>query len=174
MREVQFLKIKYNPPSKSYAVLLSVLNSKDVTAIPVGSKAANTISMAHDLGNNSFPRTFTHDLLLDIINNLNWKIILNNQQNSNLEIDCRPSDAITIAIKSDARIFIEDHVIERLEKSDFDVLTYTNSDDLSNNFNHELIENLYSALEKAVDNEEYEEAAKIRDRIKQIDKKIEK
>ena len=34
--------------------------------------------------------------------------------------------------------------------------------------------NLYSALEKAVDDEEYEMAAKIRDRIKQIDKKLEK
>ena len=115
MKEVQFLKIKYNPPSKSYAVLLSVLNSDKITAIPVGAKAANTISMAHDLGNNSFPRPFTHDLLLTIIDNLNCtirevilsdfkngtifsKIILNNQQNSDLVIDCRPSDAITIAI----------------------------------------------------------------------------
>ena len=115
MKEVEVLKIKYNPPSKSYAVLLSVLNSDKITAIPVGTKEANTISMAYD--GNSFPRPFTHDLLLDIVNNLNCtvrkvvisdiqkgtifsKIILNNQQNNELVIDCRPSDAIIIAIKS--------------------------------------------------------------------------
>ena len=37
----------------------------------------------------------------------------------------------------------------------------------------ELIDNLYSELEKAINNEEYEVAAKIRDRIKQIDEKLE-
>ena len=72
MKEVEYLKIKYNPPSKSYAVLLQILNTDKVTAIPVGTKEANTISMAYD-GNN-FPRPFTHDLLLDVINNLNCKI----------------------------------------------------------------------------------------------------
>ena len=35
---------------------------------------------------------------------------------------------------------------------------------------NEIIDNLYSALEKAINDEEYEVAAKIRDRIKQIDK----
>ena len=38
MREVEVLKIKYNPPSKSYAVLLQILNSDEVTAIPVGTR----------------------------------------------------------------------------------------------------------------------------------------
>ena len=187
MKEVEVLKIKYNPPSKSYAVLLSILNSEKITAIPVGTEAANTISMAYN--GNSFPRPFTHDILLDIIDNLNSKvrkvvisdirsgtifskIILNNQRKNEISIDCRPSDAIIVAIKSYARIFIEDHVVEKLEKSDIDVLRYTSADNTSNSNSNELVENLYSALEKAIDNEEYETAAKIRDRIKQIDKKI--
>ena len=48
MKRAEVLKIKYNPPSKSYAVLLSVLDDKNhkITAIPVGTKEANTISMA--------------------------------------------------------------------------------------------------------------------------------
>ena len=190
MKEVEVYKIKYNPPSKSYAVLLSVLNSEKVAAIPVGTEAANTISMAYN--GNSFPRPFTHDILLSIIDNLNSKvskviindirkgtifskIILNNHQKNEISIDCRPSDAIIVAIKSYARIFIEDHVIEKLENSDIDVLKYTNSDNTLSNDNNELSDNLYSALElqlkKAIDNEEYEIAAKIRDRINQIDKK---
>ena len=122
MREVEVLKIKYNPPSKSYAVLLQILNSDEVTAIPVGTKEANTISMAYE--GNTFPRPFTHDIMLDIINNLNCKIrkviisdikkgtifskiILANHQNNEISIDCRPSDAIIMAIKSYANIFIE-------------------------------------------------------------------
>jgi len=192
MKEVEVLKIKYNPPSKSYAVLLSVLNTEKIATIPVGTKEANTISMAYD-GNN-FPRPFTHDLLLDVINNFNCKvlkviisdiksgtifskIILSGDGNNKFEIDCRPSDAIIIAIKAYARIFIEDHVISRLENCDFDVLTYNNSDNISNLHNSDessnMIENLYLALEKAVDNEEYEMAAKIRDKIKSIDKSLE-
>ena len=191
MKEVEVLKIKYNPPSKSYAVLLSILNTEKVATIPVGTKEANTISMAYD-GNN-FPRPFTHDLLLDVINNFNYKvekviisdiksgnifskIILGGNGNNKFEVDCRPSDAIIVAIKSYARIFIENHVINKLENFDFDILTYNNSDNISNLSNNDpsnMIENLYLALEKAVDNEEYEIAAKIRDKIKSIDKSLE-
>ena len=161
MKRAEVLKIKYNPPSKSYAVLLSVLDGDNnkITAIPVGTKEPNTISMAYD--GNSFPRPFTHDLLLDIISNLNCKIrkviisdikkgtifskiILSNYQNNELVIDCRPSDAIIIAIKSYASIFIEDHVIEKIGKSDIDILTYTNSDNLAKTStdSNNLIENL--------------------------------
>ena len=63
-------------------------------------------------------------------------------------------------------------MIDKIEKSDIDVLSYNNSENLSNldiNSN-EIIDNLHSALEKAINDEEYEVAAKIRDRIKQIDK----
>ena len=187
MREVEVLKIKYNPPSKSYAVLLQILNSDEVTAIPVGTKEANTISMAYE--GNVFPRPFTHDIMLDIINSLNCKIrkviisdikkgtifskiILANHQNNEVSIDCRPSDAIIMAIKSYANIFIEQHVIDKIQNSDIDVLSYNNSENLSSLDidSNEIIDNLNSALEKAITNEEYEVAAKIRDRIKQIDK----
>ena len=186
MKEVEFLKIKYNPPSKSYAVLLRILNTDKITAIPVGTKEANTISMAYE--GNSFPRPFTHDLLLDVITNLDCKIrkviisdikkgtifsklMLANHQNNEMSIDCRPSDAIIMAIKSYANIFIEDHVIDKIENSDIDVLNYNNSENLSkvDIDSNEIIDNLYSALERAINNEEYEVAAKIRDRIKQID-----
>ena len=188
MKEVEILKIKYNPPSKSYAVLLSVLDSEKITVIPIGTKEANTISMAHE--GTTFPRPFTHDLLISVVENLNCvirkvvisdirkgtifsKIFLVTNKNNEIEIDCRPSDAIIVAIKSYARIFIEDHVIEKIENSDIDVLTYRNSENLSRSHtnSNELVENLYSALEKAIDNEEYEMAAKIRDKIKQIDNK---
>lgn len=186
MKEVEVLKIKYNPPSKSYAVLLQILNSDEITVIPVGTKEANTISMAYE--GNSFPRPFTHDVMLDIIANINCKvrkviisdikkgtifskIILVNHQNNEIAIDCRPSDAIIIAIKSYANIFIEQHVIDKIENSDIDVLSYKNSDNLSSSDvdANEIIDNLYSALERAISNEEYEVAAKIRDRIKELD-----
>ena len=94
-----------------------------------------------------------------------------NHQNNEIAIDCRPSDAIIIAIKSYANIFIEQHVIDKIENSDIDVLSYKNSDNLSSSGvdSNEIIDNLYSALERAISNEEYEVAAKIRDRIKELD-----
>ena len=101
------------------------------------------------------------------------KIILVDHQNKDISIDCRPSDAIILAIKSYTRIFIESHVIEKLENSDIDILTYNNSENLSQTSSSatEIIQSLHSALEKAIDEEEYEIAAKIRDRIKLIDLK---
>ena len=47
-----------------------------------------------------------------------------------MSIDCRPSDAIIMAMKSYANIFIEDHVIHSIESSDIDILSYNNSDNL--------------------------------------------
>ena len=68
------------------------------------------------------------------------KIILINNQNNQMSIDCRPSDAIIMAIKSYANIFIENHVIDKIDNSDIDVLNYNNSEcQMSNQKNCEKI-----------------------------------
>ena len=91
-------------------------------------------------------------------------------------IDCRPSDAIAVALKTHTHIYISDEVMESagIEKFNMDgnVTDIVTAEDLSHEISEEVVlENLNEALEKAVGDEEYEVAAKLRDRIKQLEKK---
>jgi hypothetical protein len=76
------------------------------------------------------PRPLTHDLLVNVLNGLDArldrivvsalrkntfyaKLIL--QANGNaVEIDSRPSDAVALAVRLDAPIFVEDEVLEHV------------------------------------------------------------
>ena len=42
------------------------------------------------------------------------KIILSNYQNNELTIDCRPSDAIALALRENCSIFISDKIINKM------------------------------------------------------------
>jgi uncharacterized protein len=74
------------------------------------------------------PRPMTHDLLTDVVNELQGEVlkvtvtemrentyyarITIAQDGRELEIDSRPSDAIALAVRCDAQIFAADEVIE--------------------------------------------------------------
>ncbi len=76
------------------------------------------------------PRPMTHDLLADIIEQMNGdleKIVINDlkdhtfyakllirQDGRLLEIDSRPSDAIALGVASDTPIFVSEHVLREV------------------------------------------------------------
>jgi len=91
-------------------------------------------------------------------------------------IDSRPSDAIAIALRSLTPIYISDEVMDSAGINNFtkesEVTETVTSEDLSYEISEEtVLENLNEALVKAVSDEEYEVAARLRDRIKQLEKK---
>jgi bifunctional DNase/RNase len=92
-------------------------------------------------------------------------------------IDSRPSDAIAIALRSLTPIYISDEVMDSAGIDNFtkesEVAEAVTSENLSFEISEEMVlENLNEALEKAVAKEEYEAAARLRDRIKQLEKKL--
>ena len=193
MKRVDVLKISYYPPNKGYAVMLKEVEGERQVPIIVGSNEAQAIAMA--IEGIEMPRPMTHDLILDIVHSLDVdikhivisdinngtffaKITMSTLASGDVTIDSRPSDAIAIGLRSMVPLFVEEVVfnsvvvIEQFEpksKESLQKLTQimeplTSSEDM--------LDNLNEALNRAVEEEEYEVAARLRDRIKEIEKRI--
>ena len=192
MNLVEVKRISYYPPSKGYAVLLQEKDSNRSLPIIVGSNEAQAIALY--LEGVDMPRPMTHDLLINVLDLLESDIkqitiarmkngtffaeieVLNSQV-GDIMIDSRPSDAIAVALRTMTPIYVSDEVMERAGIDNFstgsEIAETVSSDELLKETADEgsAIENLAEALEKAISEEEYEVAARLRDRIKQLEKK---
>ena len=191
MNLVEVKRISYYPPSKGYAVLLQEKDSDRSLPIIVGSSEAQAIALY--LEGVDMPRPMTHDLLINVLENLEGEINrvtiarikngtfyaeieVSNPQIGEMIIDARPSDAIAIALRTLSPIYVSDEVmgaagIDNLTIGS-EVAEHVTSEELTKEASEEtVLENLNEALEKAVSEEEYEVAARLRDRIKQLEKK---
>ena len=127
MIPVNVEKISYHPSSRSYAVLLKELNSEKVLPILVGSFEAQSIALALEVVET--PRPLTHDLICEMIKKIDAKLVSVNISKLNdgvfyaklkikglkfgiKQIDSRPSDAISIALRLKAQIYVSPEVIE--------------------------------------------------------------
>ena len=194
---------------KGFVVMLKPINSERV--IPVFIDYLQAQSMATALFNYKMGRPLTHDLINSIFKNCNIRlvnIIIDNvhldtyysklvidHNGKNIFIDARPSDAIALALRFQASIFIEEHVIEKvgmvLEDSsenakemelksgipyNYQVFDKENNSentkkDLKNNNENSIKtkEEIQKLLEQAVKEERYEDAAKYRDEHNNLD-----
>jgi uncharacterized protein len=113
-----------------------VLRDKDgdrVLPIWVGIFEANAIAL--QIENIATPRPMTHDLLRNVVRDLNGeveKVVVSDLKDTTfyalihlrvggeaVAIDARPSDAIALALRAHAPIFVEDHVIDHAKTIDF-------------------------------------------------------
>jgi uncharacterized protein len=132
LKEMKVAGITVDPFTNTPIVLLKDLDDKDVLPIWIGLLEASSIATA--LENIGTPRPMTHDLLKNILDHLHVKVLrieVNDLKDNtyyallHLEvnkkkftIDSRPSDAIAIAIRTGASIFVEESVIQRSAKVD--------------------------------------------------------
>ncbi len=176
MIPVNVEKISYHTSSRSYAVLLKENDSDLVLPILVGSFEAQSIAMALEVV--SVPRPLTHDLICDLIKKIDAELISVNisQLNDGVFyaklklissgfgtkiIDARPSDAISIALRLNAQIYVTPEIIKEAGVNQKDI-----NESIKPKYS---IEDLELKLKKAVEKEDYEKAAKIRDKIKELD-----
>ncbi|MFO7526465.1 MAG: bifunctional nuclease domain-containing protein [Ignavibacteriaceae bacterium] len=173
----------------AYAILLKELNGVRRLPIIIGAFEAQAIAL--EIEGIKPPRPLTHDLLKQLIDNLGAnvlevivdelrentfyaKIILEVSGLSN-EIDARPSDAIALAVRADAPIFVSDLVMETAafiptEENDAEK-TSGPIDDAGEQIpttKETQLAALQDKLREAIDREEYERAAKLRDDIKRL------
>ena len=80
-------------------------------------------------------------------------------------IDARPSDAISIALRLGAQIYVTEEVIKEAGVDKNEIV----SDNKQTIIPKYSLEDLEVKLKQAVDEEEYEKAAKIRDKIKELE-----
>ena len=181
-----FDKIEYDPLNKGYLIILenSVTNTK--LPILIGSNEAQSLSLAHE--NIKLPRPRTNELLINFISKINGEfesIIINKYEKGVfysiikikfldrlIELDSRPSDAIEIAIKEELPIYIIDEVLKIINNQNTIKNQNLNEEfDFPEQSLDEMKNNLIDALNKSIIEENYEIAAKLRDRIKKLNTK---
>jgi hypothetical protein len=118
-----------DPVSNSPIVVLKDEEEKFFLPIWVGIFEANAIAL--QLENVTTPRPMTHDLLRNMISELNARVIrvvINDLRDSTffaqirlltgektLELDARPSDAIALALRTEAPIFVAQTVLDQAQ-----------------------------------------------------------
>ncbi|ABW00890.1 bifunctional nuclease family protein [Caldivirga maquilingensis] len=96
--------------------------------LPIWIGMAEALSIQKAMGQTDFPRPLTHDLLVDILERLNATIekvtidalvdhtytatiyLKDNRTGSQHYIDARPSDAVAVALRVNAPIFVANHL----------------------------------------------------------------
>lgn len=122
-----------DPITNMPIVILRDADGDRVLPIWVGVFEANAIAL--QIENIATPRPMTHDLLRNMLRDLNAdveKVVVSDLRDSTffalihlnvsgerVAIDARPSDAIALALRTQAPIFVEEHVIDGAKSVDF-------------------------------------------------------
>jgi bifunctional DNase/RNase len=119
--------VRIELPSQKPILLLKEENGNRYLPIWIGPFEASAIAL--EMSNIKTPRPMTHDLIINIINNLKISIdnieitdirdntfyaIINikNTDRKVVRVDSRPSDAIATAVRSKCDIYVAEHVLE--------------------------------------------------------------
>ncbi|GIV50946.1 MAG: hypothetical protein KatS3mg038_1467 [Candidatus Kapaibacterium sp.] len=190
----------------AYALILKETSGERRLPIVIGAPEAQAI--AAEMEGIRPTRPMTHDLLKNIIEQAGGTVsevcivelresIFYAQitiEGLDLQVDARPSDAIALALRFDAPIYVMDSVLEEagvipeevdtLDDDDFDEDDDDDDDDLlrllrqheeesqeerpSRSASSSRLEQLQRELDKAIREEDYERAARIRDEIRRL------
>jgi len=171
--------------NQSSGVLLKESEGNRTLPIIIGEYEAQSIALG--LEKIKPPRPITHDLVASLLdscgatmesvlitdlkeNTFFAMIRIRNQSLEILDVDSRPSDAIALAVRNGAPIYVNESVMDQAayqteDKADVNERSYIFKSKTSE------FERLKDELKKAVDSEEYERAADLRDRLKRIESK---
>ncbi len=166
--------------SQASGVILKELDGDRTLPIIIGEYEAQSIALG--LENIKPPRPITHDLALSIIeklggqiervivtdlkNNTYYAIIEIRRKMKLYEIDARPSDAIALAVRQNIPIFVEEEV---MQKGAYTSEELKEVDETDFNAEKTRLDQLKKELQEAVEKEDYERAAQIRDEIKRLE-----
>jgi bifunctional DNase/RNase len=131
--EMKVSGLTIDPITNTPIVILK--DMQDNKAIPIWIGLFEASAIATELEHIVFSRPMTHDLLheclkalgvhvnrieiVDIRNNTFFANIYLTREGNTYAIDARPSDAIALALRAQASIFVEETVLERSRNIDF-------------------------------------------------------
>lgn len=126
MVEMDIRGITFDPITNTPIIVLQSKETDEILSIWIGIFEANAISMK--LEKVFMPRPMTHDLMANIVRDLDGEIshiiindlkmntyyaeIVVNKNGKEIRIDSRPSDAINLALRTNAPIFVEEKVLK--------------------------------------------------------------
>lgn len=175
---------------KGNAVLVKPVGSDRAVPIFIGQLEAQSILFG--LASVPVPRPMTHDLFISVLEKSNMSIerveitdlkdrtfysrLVIKQGLKRIVIDSRPSDSLGIASRVHCPVYIAESIVDEAgvavnlitdEDAQFESVEHVSGDEGSEVESSERTR-LEEALQRAVDEEDYEEAARIRDRIKEL------
>lgn len=161
-------------PADAYALVLEEVDGNRKLPIIIGSLEAQAIKIV--MMEYKMPRPLTHDLFLTLTKELGatlkkvliykvkdgvyYSYLFIEQEGRELKIDSRTSDAIALAMRCKCPIFTTAEIMESEQLHEASETAFTV------NVNMVDIRVLKEALAKAVEEENYEQASRLRDEIK--------
>ena len=143
VREMKISGLTMDPQTNTPIVVLKDLNSE--TSLPIWIGLLEATAIATELEQVQFARPMTHDLIKNLMGHLGAKVdrvevcdlrdntfyawiylVVNGKET---RIDARPSDALAIALRANARIYVDEKVIEKSGKVDSDAKPEIKDDD---------------------------------------------
>ena len=128
MREAEVRALLLDPTTKTPVLLLKDRHSTKAMPIWIGEQEA--MSIAIELQGHRFPRPLSHDLMKELLNTLGGNLeravitcqkestyyaslVIRDASGETRDIDARPSDAVALALRTHAPIYIEEAVFEQ-------------------------------------------------------------
>lgn len=176
--------------SQNYAILLAEHNGNRRLPIIIGGFEANAIAVAWE--RIKVTRPLTHDLLRNMFDvfhiNLREVVISNlidgifharlicEQGGITTEIDSRTSDALALAVRCKCPIYTYEFILEAagvtIDNQSGQAVVVAQTPKPKDGLSGLSVEELHRNLESAIEKEEYERAAKIRDEINKRNQKM--
>ena len=179
--QVDILGLSTSPASGgAYALILKEVNGNRRLPIIIGAFEAQSIAL--EMEGIKPPRPLTHDLMKSILDSMSVelaevticelrdgtfyaKLIFDSQ-----EIDSRPSDAIALAVRSGVPIFVAEKVMDDASfLPDEEEGNQSEKASGTKEIKPNSIEAFQLQLKEAIEKEDYEHAAKLRDEIRKLE-----
>lgn len=188
--QVDILGLSTSPASGgAYALILKEVSGNRRLPIIIGAFEAQSIAL--EMEGIKPPRPLTHDLMKSILESLGAdleEIVISELRDGTFfaklnfdsqEIDARPSDAIALAVRFGAPIFVSDKVMDEAafvpeeEESEAPAASGETTQHARRTKESRLtkLEALRAQLKDAVEREDYERAAQLRDEIRKFEQK---
>jgi bifunctional DNase/RNase len=192
--QVDILGLSSSPSAGgAYALLLK--ESFGVRRLPIIIGSFEAQSIALEIEGIKPPRPLTHDLMKNLVDDLGGtlvEIVINELRDNTFyakiilevstltnTIDARPSDAIALAVRAGCQIYVSEEVMraasfvpssEDSEESEdsFDIANDFESKQFPKQSSETKVASLQDQLREAIEKEDYERAAKLRDEINRL------
>jgi bifunctional DNase/RNase len=191
---VDIIGLSTSPSSGgAYALVLGEVDGNRRLPIIIGAFEAQAIAL--ELENIQPPRPMTHDLLRDTFEQVDVEVddividelregtffakVRYRHDGDEAQLDSRPSDAVALAVRVDAPIFVDGDVLEEAGIPTEEEGVSALPGDLGGGEEEEMEEEevtggtelgrMKKKLQKAIDKEDYERAAELRDEIQRLE-----
>ena len=187
--QVDIIGLSTSPSSGgAYALVLGEVDGNRRLPIIIGAFEAQAIAL--ELEKIQPPRPLTHDLLRNLFDSIDADVtdividdlsegtffakiryVVNGHEN---QLDARPSDAVALAVRTDAPIFVVPEVLDEagIPADDDDdepmARAVEEQDEEEPRTPRTRIEKFQDQLDKAIASEDYERAAQLRDEIERM------